>query len=50
MRETILDRDRKLAGDINPMLARHGDASEAPQYSGRLVDPSWTPPFSDKRA
>jgi len=50
MRETIMERDRKLAGDHNPMLARHGEASEAQQYSGRVVDPAWTPPFSDKRA
>ena len=50
MRETILDRDRKLAGDENPMLARHGDASEARQYSGRAVDKDWTAPFADRRA
>lgn len=50
IRETILERDRKLAGDINPMLARHGEASEARQYSGRVVEPDWTPPFEDKRA
>ena len=50
MRETILDRDRKLAGDINPMLARHGEASEARQYSGRAVDEDWKCPFRDPRA
>lgn len=50
MRTTILNRDVALAGDINPMLARHGEASEAAQYSGRLVDESWRCPFSDKRA
>lgn len=50
MRATILERDRKLAGDINPMLSRHGDASEAQQYSGRAVDADWVPPFEDKRA
>ncbi|QZH75504.1 MAG: YqcI/YcgG family protein [Erythrobacter sp.] len=50
MRETILDRDIKLAGDANPMLSRHGDASEARQYSGRAVEPDWIPPFDDKRA
>jgi uncharacterized protein len=50
MRSTILDRDRRLAGDTNPMLARHGEASEAVQYSGRRVDDGWSPPFSDKRA
>lgn len=50
MREKILDRDRKLAGDINPMLARHGEASEARQYSGRKVDDDWSPPFEDRRS
>lgn len=50
MREKILARDEKLAGDINPMLARHGEASEALQYSGREVSADWVPPFEDKRA
>lgn len=49
MRQKILARDEELAGDINPMLARHGEASEAQQYSGRLVPPDWVPPFEDKR-
>ena len=49
MRERILERDRELAGSINPMLARHGEASEARQYSGRIVDEEWTCPFRDKR-
>ncbi len=46
MRERILDRDLALAGDINPMLARHGESSEARQYSGRAVDEDWACPFS----
>lgn len=46
IRETILDRDRNLAGSVNPMLARHGSISEARQYSGRQVDPGWRCPFS----
>lgn len=50
MRERILDRDRSLAGSINPMLARHGETSEARQYSGRLVEEGWACPFHDKRA
>ncbi len=50
MRERILVRDAKLAGSINPMLARHGEASEAAQYSGRAVGAEWTPPFRDPRA
>lgn len=50
MREKILQRDYELAGDINPMLARHGEASEARQYSGRLVPADWRCPFRDPRA
>ena len=49
MREAILERDRKLAGDINPMLARHGESSEARQYSGRIVNEDWQCPFRDPR-
>lgn len=45
MREKILTRDEALAGSINPMLARHGDLSEARQYSGRAVDATWRCPF-----
>lgn len=45
MREKILVRDEELAGSRNPMLARHGDASEARQYSGRIVDEDWHAPF-----
>ena len=45
MRERILDRDKELAGDINPMLARHGESSEARQYSGRVVEEDWQCPF-----
>lgn len=49
MRSTIVERDRKLAGSVNPMLARHGEVSEARQYSGREVDPDWQCPFHDPR-
>lgn len=45
MREKILSRDEALAGSRNPMLARHGEMSEARQYSGRAVDGGWTCPF-----
>lgn len=45
LRENILDRDEKLAGSINPMLARHGEKSEAAQYSGRIVGPDWECPW-----
>lgn len=49
MRQAILARDQKLDGTINPMLARHGEQSEARQYSGRQVDDEWRCPFSDPR-
>ena len=45
MREKILVRDEAFAGSRNPMLARHGEASEARQYSGRAVDAGWRCPF-----
>jgi len=45
LRETILKRDEKIAGSINPMLARHGEASEARQYSGRIVSDDWECPW-----
>lgn len=46
MREKILLRDEALAGSRNPMLARHGETSEARQYSGRAVESDWAPPFT----
>lgn len=46
MREKILVRDEDLAGSRNPMLARHGEASEARQYSGRVVGDDWQAPFA----
>lgn len=49
LRGTILERDRKLAGSINPMLGQHGTISAARQYSGRVVDESWRCPFSRRR-
>ena len=48
MREKILVRDEALAGSRNPMLARHGESSEARQYSGRAVDAAWACPFHYK--
>ncbi len=48
MRSTILERDVALAGDSNPMLARHGSVSEARQYSGRAVGTDWVCPFSGR--
>ncbi len=49
MREAILNRDLQLAGNINPMLAIHGETSEARQYSGRQVDDEWRAPFASRR-
>jgi FPC/CPF motif-containing protein YcgG len=45
LRRSILERDEALQGTINPMLSRHGEASEARQYSGRQVDAEWRCPF-----
>lgn len=45
MREKILVRDEALAGTRNPMLSRHGETSEARQYSGRAVAGDWSCPF-----
>ena len=45
MREKIMVRDETLAGSRNPMLSRHGEMSEARQYSGRAVDGDWRCPF-----
>ncbi len=48
LRQNIIDRDIAVAGSANPMLARHGELSEARQYSGRAVDPDWDCPFTAK--
>ena len=50
MREAIVARDVALAGSPNPMLSKHGENSEARQYSGREVGEEWSCPFRDKRA
>jgi uncharacterized protein len=46
MREVILTRDAEFDGTPNPMIARHGDQSEARQYSGRAVGSDWVCPFA----
>lgn len=48
LRGAILERDLALAGSINPMLARHGDVSEARQYSGRAVSDRWECPYAGR--
>ena len=45
MRDKIRERDMNLQGTVNPMVADHGQDSEARQYSGRQVGPGWTAPF-----
>ena len=44
----ILDRDHRLNGSQNPMLARFGESSEARQYSGRIVEQNWRCPFNGR--
>lgn len=50
LRAKILQRDEALAGSMNPMLARHGDSSEARQYSGRVVGSDWKCPYAGRGA
>jgi len=45
MRTTIRRRDEDLQGFVNPMVADHGDSSEARQYSGRQHPTGWEPPL-----
>lgn len=50
MREVILARDATFDGKPNPMVARHGEISEARQYSGRAVPNDWTCPLARRGA
>ena len=50
MERVVRDRDVALQGSVNPVLARHGEASAALQYAGRSVDRSWTCPFQPRGA
>lgn len=45
LREAIIERDVELNGSANPMLAVHGQSSEALQYSGRHIEGDWECPF-----
>jgi FPC/CPF motif-containing protein YcgG len=45
LREAIIERDVALNGSANPMLAVHGESSEALQYSGRHIQGAWECPF-----
>ena len=46
LKSSILERDVKIAGTINPMLAGHGTVSAARQYSGRAVGSEWRCPYA----
>lgn len=50
MREVILARDEQFDGTANPMVARHGEVSEARQYSGRAVGDDWQCPYNPAKA
>jgi hypothetical protein len=50
MRSRIRARDETLQGSINPMVADHGESSEARQYSGRFHGPGWVPPLDVRLA
>ena len=45
LHDAIMARDAKLQGEPNPMIAEHGTAPAARQYSGRQVDEAWECPF-----
>lgn len=48
LRSAIVARDIMFSGSSNPMLATHGQRSEARQYSGRRVPEDWTCPFASR--
>lgn len=50
LRDTIRARDEAYSGSINPMLRNFGDASEAYQYTGKLLDDAWQCPFLSQHA
>jgi FPC/CPF motif-containing protein YcgG len=45
MQGAIRERELAFEGSINPMLTDFGEASEAAQYSGRMVSADWRAPF-----
>lgn len=45
LHSNIMERDIRLAGSPNPMIQQFGEASEARQYSGRVVEDNWRCPF-----
>jgi FPC/CPF motif-containing protein YcgG len=50
LRTAIIERDLTANGSINPMLAVHGESSEARQYSGRVIEGPWECPFHPAKA
>jgi FPC/CPF motif-containing protein YcgG len=44
-RNLIRSAERRLQGEVNPMVGDFGERSEAAQYSGRAVDADWRCPF-----
>lgn len=50
LQDVIRNREENLQGAVNPNLADFGEESEARQYSGREVEPDWTPPSLDNTA
>jgi FPC/CPF motif-containing protein YcgG len=45
VRDVVRRRDTALQGSTNPMVADHGQGSEARQYSGRVVGDDWRAPL-----
>ena len=50
LRDTIRARDVAYSGSVNPMLQNFGDASEAYQYTGKMLDAAWQCPFLSQHA
>lgn len=48
VKKRIRKRDKKLQGNINPVLKDFGKATETRQYSGRHVEENWKCPFIHK--
>jgi FPC/CPF motif-containing protein YcgG len=46
LKNAIIEQDIERNGSANPMLAVHGESSEAIQYSGRHVTGEWRCPFA----
>ncbi|GAA4383987.1 guanitoxin biosynthesis heme-dependent pre-guanitoxin N-hydroxylase GntA [Hymenobacter koreensis] len=45
LQNTIRKRDEAYSGSVNPMLRNFGQASEAYQYTGQLLEDAWKCPF-----